>query len=305
LTNITELNITPPAPFNFLGTIASHGWLDLLPNSWNAEMKSMCRIEQLSSGNVVLIDLQEAFEDNSPCIGVRVESQPVLSELEMHEIQSKIWDMLRLDEELSEFYAICSERGEPWLKMTQGYGRMLRSPTFFEDVVKTICTTNVQWGGTKGMVKRLVENYGSIYPNDGTLHAFPTPQAIAAVPFDEFHANVRMGYRSDYVHLLAQKIVSGEMDIETMKRSSLPTKELKKELLSIKGVGNYAAATLLMLVGRYDELAVDTVFRQFMSERYFPEQHPSDKEAMAVYDHWGKWKYLAYWFDIWEYYNNQ
>ncbi len=300
MSHITELIINPPSAFNYLSTITSHGWLDLLPNSWNAEMKSMRRIEQLSSGNVVMIDLYEANEGDSSTIGVKVESLSSLLDSEIGELKSKIWDMCRLDEDLSEFYAICSERGEPWQKMTQGYGRMLRSPTFFEDVVKTICTTNVQWGGTKGMVKRLVETYGAPYPNDGGLHAFPSPEAVAAASFDEFHAQVRMGYRSDYVHLLARRIVSGELDLEAMKKSTLPTKELKKELLSIKGVGNYAAANLLMLVGRYDELTVDTVFRQFISERYFSGQQPSDKEAMAVYENWGKWKFLAYWFEIWQ-----
>ena len=39
-------------------------------------------------------------------------------------------------------------------------GRVLRSPTVFEDVVKTICTVNIQWGGTVSMVKRLAGVYG-------------------------------------------------------------------------------------------------------------------------------------------------
>jgi 3-methyladenine DNA glycosylase/8-oxoguanine DNA glycosylase len=305
LAHIAEFIIVSPPLFDFLGTITSHGWLDLLPNSWNAETKSMRRIEQLSSGNVVVIDLEEAVGGDSSGISVKVESIDLLLDSEIQEVKSKIWDMCRLDEDLSEFYDICSERGEPWQKMTQGLGRMLRSPTFFEDVVKTICTTNVQWGGTKGMVKRLVETYGAPYPNDGNMHAFPSPETIAAAPFDEFHANVRMGYRSDYIHLLSRRIASGEVDLEAMKRSSLPTKELKKELLSIKGVGNYAAANLLMLVGCYDELAIDSIFHTYMSERYFNGEQPSDKEASAIYDDWGKWKYLAYWFEIWEYYNNQ
>ncbi len=305
MTHNTEFNIIPPSPFNFIGTVASHGWVELLPNSWNAETKTLHRVEKLSSGNVIFLELCEARPGISSDIGVKIESEKALSEDEVDEIQSNIKDMLRLNEDLFEFYEICKTRGEPWQKMSQGYGRMLRAPTFFEDVVKTICTTNVQWGGTKGMVKRLVENYGIPYPNDPTLHAFPLPESIAASDFDEFHARVRMGYRSDYVHLLSKRIVSGEVDLEAMKKSSLTTKELKKELLSIKGVGNYAAATLLMLAGRYDELAVDTVFRQFMSERYFQGQQPAEKEALAVYEDWGKWKYLAYWFEIWQYYNNQ
>ena len=49
--------------------------------------------------------------------------------------------VLRLDEDLSEFYAVAA--ADPQLSwVTAGAGRMVRSPTVFEDVVKTICTTN-------------------------------------------------------------------------------------------------------------------------------------------------------------------
>lgn len=300
MTYKTEFKFVPVVPFHYAATITSHGWVDLLPNYWNSETKSMQRVEQLSSGDVVIFQLYEVNSDDPSTIGIQVESENALSESEKQEIQHKVWDMLRLDEDLSEFYAICQKKGAPWDEMTRGYGRILRSPAFFEDVVKTICTTNVQWGGTKGMIKRLVENFGEPYPLNPAFHAFPSPQNIAASPFEEFHAKVRMGYRSAYVHLLSQRVASGELDLEEIKKSSLPTKELKKELLSIKGVGNYAAANLLMLTGRYDELTVDTVFRQFISERYFQNQIPADEDALAIYEDWGKWKFLAYWFEIWQ-----
>jgi hypothetical protein len=32
-------------------------------------------------------------------------------------------------------------------------------------------------------------------------------------------------------------------------------------------------------------------------------QYPSDKEALAIYQAWDKWKYLAYWFDIYTEYS--
>jgi hypothetical protein len=47
--------------------------------------------------------------------------------------------MLRLDEDLSAFYEVA--RDDPQLAWAAaGAGRMLRSPTVFEDVVKTVCT---------------------------------------------------------------------------------------------------------------------------------------------------------------------
>ncbi len=74
--------------------------------------------------------------------------------------------MFRLDEDLSGFYAICAADGElGWC--VDGAGRMLRAPTVFEDVVKTICTTNTSWSGTTKMTTALVENLGIEAPAAG------------------------------------------------------------------------------------------------------------------------------------------
>ena len=126
---------------------------------------------------------------------------------------------------------------------------------------------------------------------DGATWTAPNP--------GDFGETVNLGYRAPYVHELATRVSSGALELEALAEADLPTPELEKELLTIKGVGPYAAATLLMLVGRYDELAVDSVFREFVSERYFGGDRPTDAEARAVYEPWGRWRYLAYWFDLW------
>jgi 3-methyladenine DNA glycosylase/8-oxoguanine DNA glycosylase len=78
----------------------------------------------------------------------------------------------------------------------------------------------------------------------------------------------------------------------------IPTEDIRKKLLSIKGIGSYAAASMLMLLGRYDHIPVDTVFRQFMSEKYFIDRPFNLPDALAIYGDWDQWKYLAYWFDM-------
>ena len=86
--------------------------------------------------------------------------------------------MFRLGEDLSGFYAVVSADGDlSWC--ATGAGRMLRAPTVFEDVVKTICTTNTAWSGTRKMTNALVENLGAKAP--GGRRAFPTAQAMAEV----------------------------------------------------------------------------------------------------------------------------
>ncbi|MBN1594109.1 MAG: hypothetical protein JW941_12770, partial [Candidatus Coatesbacteria bacterium] len=164
---------------------------------------------------------------------------------------------------------------------------------------KTVCTTNIQWSGTVKMVERIVENFGEPFPGDERIRAFPTPERIAAVPFEKFKATVRAGYRAQYFHELATKIAAGETDVEALLDGELSSKEVRKRLLGIKGVGPYAAATLQMLLGHYDEVAVDTEFMSFVTKRHFGGEKTPMKEMLAVYEDWGKWKYLAYWFEVW------
>jgi 3-methyladenine DNA glycosylase/8-oxoguanine DNA glycosylase len=293
------LKLNPIPPFDFSRTAYSHGWIVLAPNTWDKEKELMRRIHRLKSGKVVKLEIKGGGNVDTPEIFITIESSQGLSELEKEEILSAIKVMFRLDEDLAQFYAMCRRHGGKWEEVTRGLGRLLASPTVFEDTLKTICTTNIQWSGTKRMVENLVQEYGDKFPGDETLHAFPTPEGITKDAFDVFAKKTRMGYRASYAYELAEKVISGSLDLEKMRNSNLTTKELRKELLAIKGIGNYAAATMLMLLGRYNEIAVDTIFRQFVGEKYFSGKIPGDEEAKSVYSDWGEWKYLAYWSDIW------
>jgi 3-methyladenine DNA glycosylase/8-oxoguanine DNA glycosylase len=173
----------------------------------------------------------------------------------------------------------------------------------FEDAVKTICTTNVQWGGTRAMARGLTERLGDAGPLSGDApgafpNSFPTPAAIAAADGQALDA-ARLGYRAPYIRELAERVAGGDLNLEELRTAEVSTEEIRSALLDIKGVGPYAAATLLMLLGRYDHLAIDSVYRAFVSKRYFEGRAPSDREAEQVYADWGPWKYLGYWFDLW------
>jgi 3-methyladenine DNA glycosylase/8-oxoguanine DNA glycosylase len=296
----TEILLKPNPPFHFEYAAHSHGWSVLSPNMWFDDQKMLQRTQQLNSGKVVILQLKDSGDELYPEIIIKVNHSGQLSGEDRKEIIDVVRHMLRLDEDFSSFYEVCSSKGDNWLRLSQGMGRLLRSPTLFEDIVKTICTTNIQWGGTKRMVNELVNAFGKEFDGNSELKSFPAPEAIAAVSLENFSELVRMGYRGEYVYSLAEKISNGAIDIESFFEPEIPTAQLKKKLLSIKGVGNYAAATLLMLIGRYDELPVDTVFREFVGKKYFAGKVLSDKEVKEIYADWGKWKYLAYWFDIWE-----
>ncbi len=225
-------------PVDFRRTLASHGVAELLPN----------RLDETAW----TFETALAVDGEARTVRVR-EGRPGYAEVDADpELLGIVRHMLRLDEDLSRFYAMIADDDQlAWAR--RGAGRMLRSPTVFEDVVKTVCTTNCAWSGTVRMVTALVEHLGV----DG--RTFPDPATMAEAP-DAFYADVaRAGYRGPYLRAIAAGVADGTLDLEALDgRSDLPDEEVAERLLALPGVGPYAAAHIMMLLGRYGRLILDS-----------------------------------------------
>src|SRR5438309_5943357 len=134
-------------------------------------------------------------------------------------VMRQVRHVLSLDLDLMPFYAVARNDSElSWV--VDGAGRMVRSPTVFEDVVKTICTTNTSWGGTTRMVNALVEHLGVKAPGSPSSgpfgRAFPTPQAMAGAPPTFYKKVVCAGYRAAYLKALATSVAKGRVGLESL-----------------------------------------------------------------------------------------
>jgi len=211
-------------------------------------------------------------------------------------IERDVRHMLRLDDDLVGFYKMMSVSADfEWIARA-GAGRLVRSPTVFEDLVKTICTTNCSWALTVKMVQGLVNSLGR-ETVDGR-RSFPTPEAMAAAPTSFYRDVVRAGYRAQYLKELAERVASGGLDVEGWLTSALPTSELKQEVKSVKGVGDYAAENLLKLVGRYDVLALDSWVRAKFRRIRNNGCTATDAKIARYYSRFQTWRGLALWCDL-------
>jgi N-glycosylase/DNA lyase len=199
--------------------------------------------------------------------------------------------VLRLDEDLSPFYSAVAE--DPDLAWAvRGAGRMMRSATVFEDVVKTICTTNCAWSGTVRMVTALVGNLGET--SDRGLRAFPTPEAMARAPESFFRDVARAGYRAAYLRSLAASVASGELELEKLTTDrEIPDDEVEQRLLALPGVGPYAAAHVMMLIGRYSRLILDSWTRPTYAR--VAGRKASDATIARRFRRYGPYAGLAFW----------
>jgi N-glycosylase/DNA lyase len=285
-----RLTIKAPSNFSFKRTAISHGWCELPPFAINLNDWKLVRVIDLGNARPVTVEIS-----GSPR-GLAVEVDRPVGSRAVERIIRDVRHMLRLDDDLDEFYdAVARDPEFNWIGES-GAGRLLRSPTVFEDLVKTVCTTNCSWALTDKMVTTLVEALGR--PDGGGKRAFPNPAAMAEMPESFYRDEVRAGYRAPYLKELAERVASGEIDPESWQHSDLPTLELKSEMKRIKGVGDYAAENLLKLVGRYDVLALDSWVRGKFARIRNRKRKASDRKIERYYSRFGEWRGLALWCDM-------
>ena len=207
--------------------------------------------------------------------------------------------VLRLDEDLSGFYALAAGDLElSWV--TRGAGRMVRSSTVFEEVVKTLCTTNCAWSATTRMVSALVEHLGEKAPEAPPTgpwgRAFPTPEAMAGAGEEFYRDVVRAGYRGRYLLALSSSVAGEELALESLDAppEKLPDDKLEKRLLALPGIGPYAAAHVMMMLGRYSRLILDSWTRPTYA-RLVGEPSVADEEIKARFSPYGPYNGLAFW----------
>src|ERR1043165_8899733 len=133
-----NFSIKTPAGFDFKRTLQSHGWYDLPP------------FEMLGDATIVrVLDAGEAAPVSVTITGdrraLRVSTPRRLGKSAAARVERDVRHISGLGEPLTEFYAAVT--GDPdfaWIAR-DGAGRLLRSLTVYEDLVKTIMTTNCSW----------------------------------------------------------------------------------------------------------------------------------------------------------------
>ena len=257
-------NIPTPPDFSFVSTVESHGWFHLAPFRWSREEGILRRKEALPEG---VVELEISYRDGALHVRGAADSE---------ELRARVRRMFQLHLDLGDFYRLTrSSPSHAWVEPA-GFGRLLCGTTLWEDAVKVIATTNTMWRQTVRMIELLVAKCG----REG---AFPTQEDVARFSADELQRDCRLGYRAKSIRALA------ELDLTDV-----------HDYRKLPGIGPYGAAHLRAMDGLHENIAVDTEFRRFVRERYHGGRSVSDATLLRRYAKWGRWKYLAYWSELWE-----
>jgi len=285
-----QLTIRTPTDFNFYRTVLSHGWCELLPFELDRDRWKLTRVLDLDRGKPVTVEVSARKG------ALKILTSRQVNDRAAQKIMRDVRHMFRLDDDLKQFYQLTSTEPEfAWIA-EQGAGRLLRSPTVFEDLVKMICTTNCSWALTQKMVTSLVNELGS--DSDDGRKSFPAAVVMAQQSVAFYRDKIRSGYRAAYLHELAQRVASGELNVESWLTSEASLAELMKEMKSVKGVGNYAAENVLKLIGRYDGLALDSWTRAKFAQARNQGRAANDKRILRFYARFNSWRGLVLWCDM-------
>jgi 3-methyladenine DNA glycosylase/8-oxoguanine DNA glycosylase len=277
-------------PVDFTRTIMSHGVADLPPGRVDEESyayETTVALPSPSRPRAVRIAAGGAGVAHVEVRGPKLGGRATVA------LREAVRRILNLDEDLSGFYAAAA--GDPDLEWaTRGAGRMLRTPTVFEAVVKTVCTTNCAWSATVRMVSGLVESLGE--PASGSdARAFPTPEAMAAAPESFYRDVVRAGYRSAYLRALASGVAEGKIDLEELGDPAVEVSDaaVAERLLALPGIGPYGTAHMMMLLGRHSRLVLDSWTRPKYAR--VRGRKATDAQIEWRFRRYGRYAGLAFW----------
>jgi len=306
---LPTLTLPTPADFDLARDCCSYGYFLLWPNFWDPGTRTLSRVLDVGKGGPVGVVIAQRDGVGS---ALRLTLSRAVLTAERAELKRQVSRMLRLDESaeaIGEFHGV-----DPRWKRS-GYGRLFRSPTFFEDVIKTVTSCNIQWPGTIEMNRRLCQVVGEklVLParrKGGTpleLHSFPSVSRLARTRPATLRARCRVGYRDARLVELARLFRSGKVDPAWFEDPATPEAEIHEALLELPGVGPYAAANIMQLLGRYGRLPLDTESVRH-GKTVLGFAGTSAQIMKRVHGHFapfGEHAFRSYWFEIWAYYESK
>jgi 3-methyladenine DNA glycosylase/8-oxoguanine DNA glycosylase len=309
------MTIKPPADFVLPRDYCSYGYFMLSPHRWDAAASAVITAQDLADGPALVQITQPAGRAAGRASGkgdlralagrpLRIATDRTLTAADRANVRARLVRMLRLDEtaqHLAAFHAV----DDRWKRA--GRGRLMRSPTLFEDIIKTVTSCNVTWPGTIGMNRRLCEVFGRAVPSqrdgaDGAPgYTFPQPAKLARVRPASLRGRCGVGYRDTRIVELARMFNRDEIDEVWLTDPATSGDEARRFLLSLPGVGPYAAANIMQLLGRYDHVALDSEAVRHGREAlgFKGADAAIMRKVAAHYAAFGPHAFRSYWLTMW------
>ncbi|KAM1067999.1 hypothetical protein ACFX2I_000008 [Malus domestica] len=318
--------------FNLEKAVCNHGFFMMAPNRWVPSSKTLERPLRLAdSTTCVTVSIQHPPNHTSLLIQV-YDHIHNLSFADKDAILQQVRRMLRISKKderaIREYHEVHPEAKE------KGCGRVFRSPTLFEDLVKCILLCNTKWSNTLQMARSLCELHTQVcnnnnapakqkqpinlkrkkemlsntwspcklnhqFSDDGSSFGnFPNAQELAGLDLDTLQncSTSVLGYRANTILKLA-KIMRLDDELGFQESLNIGFNDMFQKLKEIKGFGSFSCANALMCMGYYHKVPTDTETIRHLQQvhgRKDCDKTSAGKDAEEIYDKYAPFQCLAY-----------
>ena len=290
-----------PQGFSLKATVLSHGWHECAPMNWSEGGRCFQTIECNGGRPYRVSVVENACGRQAPKFAVTVDGGD-LDDGVLQRTRDRLRVTLGLDRDLSEFYELCAQHPRLSAIPRIGGGRLLRSASMTENIIKALCATNVNWTQAVKMINRIAQ-LGPHVPHFRNLTAWPSPREILKAGERYLNEVCRLGYRTESILAFCHAVGDGRFDPESLDvMASDPTvssDDLLALLRSIHGIGPSSAHYLLGFLGRHDRLSIDSATVAHVAQLHTNGRRPTNKQIERVYAPYGRWKNLVYWCENW------
>lgn len=240
------LRLTAHASYDLARVARSHSGVGLAPTAWDGSRLHL----RLPGPVVVAPDLTVTWSGPRPDRAV-------------------LRHVLALDDDLADLHDACDRvPGLGWARAADA-GRLLRSPTVWQDLVGALASTNTSYASTQRMLADLVGG-----------GPFPAPAQVLDRDLTAW------GYRAAALRELAET----DVDPQRWLDPALPDEQVAAEIGALRGFGPYAVASVLPLLGRPRPLLLDGWLRRAGGL--------DAREAAARYAPAGRWAGTCLWLEV-------
>jgi len=164
-----------------------------------------------------------------------------------------------------------------------GYGIRILKQDPWETLVSFIISSNNNIPRIKKIIEKLCQEYGNkIDYNGERYYSFPSADIISKLSLEDIDI-IKSGFRGKYILDAANKVNSGEIDLDIVYNLDTPT--AREYLKQIKGVGNKVADCILLFAyQKFDVFPKDVWIKKVLNELYAVDEKDFD---VFVQEHFG------------------
>lgn len=192
---------------------------------------------------------------------------------DIEDICKNYFDLDRNYEEIKETLSLIDDNMKESIKY--GEGIRILNQDLCEMIISFIISANNNIPRIKGIIERMSAKYGQEIKFRGTsYYTFPTIDELSQASVKDLK-DLGLGFRDRYVYETTKKIKEGKINLENLKQE--PTNEVRKQLLTLTGVGPKVADCIMLFstLKRFDVFPVDVWVRRVMNDLYIKESDES------------------------------